>query len=475
MTLGKKLGYCFAGAGMVTAILGVSAWVSVSELKNELDAAVNQTAKKVTLVSDMKTSVLTFRLAERGILLFSSIHGQEKVELNKKLFATSVDKVTAKIGELRPLLVTDAGRELTSKVEAGVVEYARLQADVPRLCAEGKVQEAIQWDMDHLVKAGTDVTNAIDGLLSMEEKLNAEAVARSGEIARNSRIAVATLFAICIVVGLIAAVVIRRSTLDLREIASGLEASSSEVTGASQQVSASSQQLAQGATEQAASVEETSASAQEITSIARQNSDAARKASELMGKAESIDGQVKAAIQAMADSMSGISKSSSEISRVMRVIDEIAFQTNILALNAAVEAARAGEAGMGFAVVADEVRNLAQRSAQASKETASMIEQSVASASEGQARLEAVTRSFAESATIRNEVKRYSDEIVVASDEQARGIDQIARTVDQMSGVTQNTAARAEESAAASQELSGQARSLKDIMNRLHELAGTGA
>jgi methyl-accepting chemotaxis protein len=441
-------------------------------LKNELDAAVNRTAKKVTLVSDMKTSVLTFRLAERGILLFSSVHGQEKVELNKKLFATSVAKTTAKVGELRPLLVSDAGRELTGKIEAGVAEYARLQADVPRLCAEGKVQEAIQWDMDHLVTAGTAVTNAIDALLVLEQNLNEEAVARTGAIARNSRIAVAILFTLCLVVGLIAAVVIRRSTRELRSIASGMAASSGEVSGASRQVSASSEQLAQGATQQAASVEETSASAQEITSIARQNSDAARKASALMGKAESIDSQVKAAIQAMTDSMGGISKSSSEISRVMRVIDEIAFQTNILALNAAVEAARAGEAGMGFAVVADEVRNLAQRSAQASKETASMIEQSVASASEGQARLEAVTRSFDESATIRNEVKRYSDEIVVASDEQARGIDQIARTVEQMSGVTQNTAARAEESAAASQELSGQAEALKGIVHRLHELAG---
>ncbi|MGD0299855.1 MAG: methyl-accepting chemotaxis protein [Bryobacteraceae bacterium] len=472
MTLGKKLGYCFAGAGMVTAVLGVSAWIAVSELKNELDVAANQTAKKVTLVSDMKSSVLTMRLGERGILLFSSIHGQEKVESNKKLFATSVGKVAAKIGELRPLLATDAGRELTDRVEAGVAEYVRLQADVPRLCAEGKVQEAIQWDMDHLVKAGTDVTNTIDALLLRQQKLNEDAVARAGEIARDSRIAIATLFVICLIVGGIAALVLQRSTHNLRDLAGGLETSSIEVTGASQQVAASSQQLAQGATEQAASVEETSASAHEITSIARQNSEAARKASELMVKAESIDGQVKAAIHAMTDSMAGISKSSGEISRVMRVIDEIAFQTNILALNAAVEAARAGEAGMGFAVVADEVRNLAQRSAQASKETASMIEQSVASAAEGQARLEAVTRSFDESANIRNEVKRYSDEIVVASDEQSRGIDQIAQTVQQMSGVTQNTAARAEESAAASQELSSQADALKEIVHRLYELAG---
>jgi methyl-accepting chemotaxis protein len=472
MTLGRKLGYCFAGAGVVTAILGVCAWVSVSQLKNELDEAVNVTAKKVTLVSDMKAAVLTMRLAERGILLFSSVHGQEKVESNKKLFATSAAKAVAKINDLRPLIHTEEGRLLTSQVESGVAEYVRLQSDVPRLCAEGKVQEAIQWDMDHLVKAGTDTTNAIDALLLRQQKFNEEATARAGDIAHYSRIAVAILFLLCLAASGIAAVVLRRSTLDLREIAGSLEASSSEVTGASRQVSASSQQLAEGATEQAASVEETSASAQEVTSIARQNSDAARKASDLMSKAESIDSQVKAAIQAMTDSMAGISKSSSEISRVMRVIDEIAFQTNILALNAAVEAARAGEAGMGFAVVADEVRNLAQRSAQASRETATMIEQSVASSSEGQARLEAVTRSFDESAAIRNEVKRYSDEIVVASDQQARGIDQIARTVEQMSGVTQNTAARAEESAAASQQLSSQADALRDIVHRLHELAG---
>src|SRR5579871_3980966 len=154
MTLGRKLGYCLAGAGVSTAILGVCAWISVSQLKNELDVAANRTAKKVTLVSDMKAAVLTFRLAERGILLFSSVHGQEKVELNKKLFATSVGKVKAKIGELRPLLISEEGRNLTNKAESGVADYVSQQEDVPRLCAEGKVQEAIQWDMDHLVKTG---------------------------------------------------------------------------------------------------------------------------------------------------------------------------------------------------------------------------------------------------------------------------------------------------------------------------------
>jgi methyl-accepting chemotaxis protein/methyl-accepting chemotaxis protein-1 (serine sensor receptor) len=177
-------------------------------------------------------------------------------------------------------------------------------------------------------------------------------------------------------------------------------------------------------------------------------------------------------LEEMVQSMKDIASSSEKISKIIRVIDEIAFQTNILALNAAVEAARAGEAGMGFAVVADEVRNLAHRSAQAAKDTAALIEESIAKSNEGNKKLQLVAGSIQQVTGSATQVKVLVDEVDVGSQEQARGIEQIATAVTQMETVTQRSAASAEESAAASEELAAQAQALNDIVERVRNLVG---
>ena len=159
----------------------------------------------------------------------------------------------------------------------------------------------------------------------------------------------------------------------------------------------------------------------------------------------------------MVASMASIQESSQQVAKIIKTIDEIAFQTNILALNAAVEAARAGEAGMGFAVVADEVRNLAQRSAQAAQDTAALIEASIAKAGEGNAKVEQVAAAIAGITDERDKVKGLVDEVSVGQPQQAQGIDQVSQAIAQMEKVTQTTAATAEESAAASEELNAQA------------------
>ena len=177
-------------------------------------------------------------------------------------------------------------------------------------------------------------------------------------------------------------------------------------------------------------------------------------------------------LEEMVQSMKEINSSSEKISKIIRVIDEIAFQTNILALNAAVEAARAGEAGMGFAVVADEVRNLAHRSAQAAKDTAALIEESIAKSNEGNKKLQLVAGSIQQVTGSATQVKVLVDEVDVGSQEQSRGIEQIATAVTQMEAVTQRSAANAEESAAASEELAAQAQALQDIVERVRQLVG---
>ena len=251
-----------------------------------------------------------------------------------------------------------------------------------------------------------------------------------------------------------------------------VRSSASQVAMASSQVAATSEQLAQSSGQQAASLQETSASGQEISVMTQRTAENSQKASELMVGTEKIVKQANHKLEGMVTSMGEITQSSERIAKIIKVIDEIAFQTNILALNAAVEAARAGEAGMGFAVVADEVRNLAQRCAQAAKDTTVLIEESVVSARTGSTRLDEVGGAIRDITADAAKVKVLVDEISQGGHEQARGIDQISRALVQMEQSTQQSATNAAESASASQQLTAQAASMQHIVAALEALGG---
>ncbi len=293
-------------------------------------------------------------------------------------------------------------------------------------------------------------------------------------------------------------VVSGRISKRISRICSSLSSCSSETVSASNQVSSASQVLAEGSSEQAASLEETSASMEEMTSMTKRNAENAhtgkdlaedtRKSAEQANKDFEV---MSGALHAVGESsehlrvaMDKIASSSKEITQVMKTIDEIAFQTNILSLNAAVEAARAGEAGAGFAVVADEVRALAQRSADAAKQTARMIKESTDRSHEGMVVTQKVSADLDNMVKTAQHVQsrlgeilgkaKQVDEVIAeistACEEQGQGIGQVTIALNQMDKVTQANAASAEETAAAAEQLNAQARELNHIVSSLDEL-----
>ncbi|EKD28996.1 MAG: methyl-accepting chemotaxis sensory transducer [uncultured bacterium] len=275
-----------------------------------------------------------------------------------------------------------------------------------------------------------------------------------------------TLFAI--IIGIVGAFWITSSiTKPIRNIITNLSSGAEQVTSAAGQVAQSSQQMAEGASEQASSLEEVSSSLEEMASMTKQNSDNTKQANTMASEARNAAEEGTEAMKNMSAAINQIKHSSDQTAKIIKTIDEIAFQTNLLALNAAVEAARAGEAGKGFAVVAEEVRNLAQRSAQAAKNTSAMIEESQKNADNGVQVVTRVAEILNKISTGINKASQLMNEISVASEEQARGIDQVNTGVSQMDKVTQSNAANAEESASASEELSGQAVELKEMVEQL--------
>ncbi len=284
---------------------------------------------------------------------------------------------------------------------------------------------------------------------------------------------ITALGAVAVVVGVLLGLVIARGIIKtLARIIVTLNEGADQVNDAAAQVAAASQQLAEGASEQASSLEETSSALEQMAAMTRTNADNARQADELSAQASTAAQAGDKTMQQLNVAMSAIGDSSAQIQKIIKVIEEIAFQTNLLALNAAVEAARAGEHGKGFAVVADEVRNLAQRAAQASREITGLIENSVTKTREGADVANEVGSALTAIVADVARVTELVNGIAQASRDQAQGVDQLNTAVGQMDKVTQQNTSGAEESASAAEELAAQATAVNGMVNELSMLVG---
>jgi len=491
MTIGAQVTIGFLVTMGLLVGSGYLAYSALGKIGRELDTVVNGTARQADLVAELRGGVQNMKSyaaktqinyvmnhlvhARAGTADCSMCHVQETRETAEREMGAIAASVTAAVSKLRPVIASETGRNSLARAQAGAQDYASMFGEYLSLVDRNQFDEAHVVLRDRMFPLADELGKVSDQLHEDQRS----ALKQSELSANQSRQTVSLSQWITLVVVGVSLLVtagvllmVHRRLRGLRRMAIDLKNGAEGVANAAGQISSSSQSLAQGSSEQAASLEETSASSEEINSMARKNSENSHSAADLVTQSQQKFVQTNQSLDQSVVAMGEINAQSDKISKIIKVIDEIAFQTNILALNAAVEAARAGEAGMGFAVVADEVRNLAQRCAQAAKDTATLIEESIAKSNDGKVKVDQVATAIRAISEESAKVKVLVDEVNLGSQEQTRGIEQIGKAIAQMEQVTQKTAANAEESASAAEELNAQSETLKDIVAQLTGIVG---
>jgi methyl-accepting chemotaxis protein len=475
MALGTKIAVTCAILVALTAILATASLMGIGNLSANIRSL--QTDSIPGQYATARISLLVERERRMAARIMLALALSQNAENEDRQFAANQTNVQETLASYEKTITTAEDRRnlegVAQRLNSINQSWSRLRASAS---AGAQMEQTLQTYKSELMPMFEDLQTSVDKVVEWNHTEAAGSADAAAAHAATAKVWNWSISAVSLLFGAgLALLMVRSINRVLRQAASELSQGAHQIAAAASQVSSSSQSLAQGASEQAASLEETSASTEEINAMARRNTENTAAAAGLVAQSQDKAVQTNQALDQTVSAMDEISAQSGKVAKIIKVIDEIAFQTNILALNAAVEAARAGEAGMGFAVVADEVRTLAQRCAQAARDTAVLIEESIAKSSGGKDKVDEVAEAIRAITGDSGKVKILVDEVNLGSQEQARGIDQIGKAIAQMEQVTQKTAASAEESAAAAEELNAQAESLKAIVQRLNVMVGVAS
>ena len=475
MSLSSKLYLGFAAVLLIASALGIFAYSRLIKIGGRARFITADCMPGGFLAEEIEMKAQELLLLPAKHILSQDKGEMEAIEARTTALKTEIDK---SLKDYEATISTPEDREIFRRIGPAREKFIaiRNQAVLPasRLGKKAEAQAAFKSQLE---PAFLEYAKACQAVVDLNKRNADEAggTIMGAVSAAKSGILIGLLSALA--VGAAIGIFLSRSISSaLNKVIATLSSGSEQVSSASNQVSQSSQQMAEGASEQASSLEETSASLEEMSSMTKQNSDNSRQANSMALETRGAVEKSQEAMTRMGQAINKIKGSSDQTAKIIKTIDEIAFQTNLLALNAAVEAARAGDAGKGFAVVAEEVRNLAQRSAEAAKTTASLIEESQKNANNGVEVAGEVGKILSHIVGSVQKLSQLIGEVSTASEEQNKGIEQIGTAVTEMDKLTQSNAASAEESASASEELAAQAKELGEMVQVLVGIVkGAGA
>ena len=473
-TLGQKLILSFAGMAVMVIVVGLTGWWAGRALNGGVERLAGVSGRAMQLAGEIRFLVADLQARERLVVIASAKQDAAVMTAEVDAIGQSARRLENAVADLKQSNGNDEVSVKARGLNTAVAAWARQWGKTRQLAMGFDAMGAS--DATEVGRSFGDEARALAvDIQTIEEQAFTADRTRAASIYAGARAILGTSLLITALAAIGLCLFVRRSVTTLSGAAGQLRDGADEVLETSRHLAQAAQQLSKGVSQQAASLEETSASMEEMSSMTRRNADHSHEAARLMATAETAVAKANETLGEMTTSMTNIKESSRKVAKIIKTIDEIAFQTNILALNAAVEAARAGEAGMGFAVVADEVRNLAQRSAQAAKDTTDLIEESIARSDRGTARVERVAASIEDIEQSVSSVKSLIDQVSEASREQANGFQQVSQALSQMEQATQVNASTAEQTAAAGEELRHQAQNSMVAVQQLETLVGGAA